>query len=165
MDLSTLQNAPGARKVRKRVGRGHSAGQGKTCGRGHKGQKSRSGYSARRGFEGGQMPLYRRLPKRGFHHTERFPVVIINVDVLEQMFDAGTVVTPEMLYESGLLEAAKGGVKVLGRGELKTKLTVKVHAVSPGAKAKIEAAGGTVELIVPPKMAAVKAAPTQPQED
>jgi len=165
MDLSTLQNAPGARKTRKRVGRGHSAGQGKTCGRGHKGQKSRSGYSARRGFEGGQMPLYRRLPKRGFHHQDRFPFAIINVDVLEQKFDEGTVVTPELLYEAGLLEAAKGGVKVLGRGELSKNFILKVHAVSPGAKAKIEAAGGVVELIVPPKKAAVKAAATQSQED
>ncbi len=159
MDLSTLELAPGARKARKRLGRGPSSGQGKTAGKGHKGQKARSGYSRRRGFEGGQMPLSRRVPKRGFHHQKRFAFAVINVDVLESIFDAGTLVTPEALLEAGLIEASKGGVKVLGRGELNTKLTVRANEVSPTARAKIEAAGGTVEIL------ALPARPAKQQED
>jgi large subunit ribosomal protein L15 len=159
MDLSTLELAPGARKNRKRLGRGPSSGQGKTAGKGHKGQKARSGYSRRRGFEGGQMPLSRRVPKRGFHHRKRFPYAVVNVDVLESIFDAGTVVTPELLFETGLIEPSKGGVKILGRGELATKLTVRANEVSPTARAKIEAAGGTVEILALPESA------TKQQED
>lgn len=147
MDLSTLRNAPGARKDRKRVGRGPSSGLGKTSGRGHKGQKARSGYSRRAGFEGGQMPLHRRIPKRGFNHRKRYPYVNVNVDVLNSRFEDGAVVTPEVLLAKGLIEITKGGVKLLGRGEITKKLTVKVNEVSPGARAKIEAAGGTVDVI------------------
>ena len=138
MDLSTLQNAPGARKSRKRVGRGPSSGSGKTAGRGHKGQKARSGYSARRGFEGGQMPLHRRVPKRGFHHSKRYPVFNVNIDVLESKFEAGASVTPETLLAAGLIEVTKGGVKILGRGEITKKLTVTANEVTPGARADRE---------------------------
>jgi large subunit ribosomal protein L15 len=147
MDLSTLKTAPGARKKRNRVGRGPGSGNGKTCGRGHKGQKSRSGYSRKAGFEGGQMPINRRLPKRGFYHEDRFPCFIVNLDVLEQKWEAGVDVTPETLVKAGLAEPMKGGVKILGRGELTKKLTVRCNAISEGARGKIESAGGTVELI------------------
>jgi large subunit ribosomal protein L15 len=161
MDLSTLKNAPGARKNRKRVGRGPSSGTGKTAGRGHKGQKARSGYSRRAGFEGGQMPLHRRIPKRGFHHRKRYPYVNVNLDVLDSAFDAGALVTPETLVAAGLIEMTKGGVKILGRGEITKKLTVKANEVTPGARAKIEAAGGTVDIIGVP----ASAAPKEGQED
>ncbi|HNR33216.1 MAG TPA: 50S ribosomal protein L15 [Candidatus Hydrogenedentes bacterium] len=147
MDLSGLKSASGARKKRKRVGRGRASGHGKTCGRGHKGQKSRSGVTLRPGFEGGQMPLHRRLPKRGFHHEKRWPTAVVNVDTLERIFDDGTEVTSAMLVEAGLAQALPGGVKVLGRGEIKSRLTLKVQAVSPSARAKIEAAGGSVEIV------------------
>jgi large subunit ribosomal protein L15 len=142
-----LQGNPGARKARKRIGRGPGSGHGKTAGRGHKGQKARSGYSRRYGFEGGQMPLLRRIPKRGFHHRDRFPLAIVNVDTLDHVFKPGAVVTPETLVAAGLADACPGGVKVLGRGEIAKRLTVKVNAISPGARAKIEAAGGTVEIL------------------
>lgn len=148
MDLSTLKRTPGVQKQRKRLGRGPGSGTGKTAGRGHKGQKSRSGYSRRQGFEGGQMPINRRLPKRGFYHGKRFPFAIVNLDVLETCFDSGAEVTPEVLIKAGLAEATNGGVKLLGRGEITKKLTVKVHAVSAGARQKIEAAGGSVEVLV-----------------
>lgn len=157
MDLSTLTRGSGARKQRKRVGRGPGSGNGKTAGRGHKGQKSRSGYSRRAGFEGGQMPLHRRLPKRGFNHRDRFPLAIINLDTLNERFEAGVEVTPALLIEAGLVDETKGGVKVLGRGELTKKLTVKAQAVSPGACTKIEAAGGTVEIIVQPNKGEINA--------
>jgi len=145
MDLSTLTSS-GTLKRRKRVGRGPGSGNGKTAGRGHKGQKARSGYSKVAGFEGGQMPLHRRLPKRGFNHRDRFPFAIVNLDVLDRLFKAGDKVTPEVLAEKGLVDETKGGVKVLGRGEITKKLTVVAMAVSPGARAKIEAAGGSVEI-------------------
>lgn len=151
MDLNTLKHAPGARKNRKRVGRGPGSTRGKTAGRGMKGQKSRSGYRRRAGFEGGQMPLHRRLPKRGFRHLDRHPVEVVNVDTLGRIFEDGAEVTAEAIIEAGLVGATRGGVKVLGRGELTRKLLVTVHAVSPGARAKIEAAGGTVALIAAPK--------------
>jgi large subunit ribosomal protein L15 len=147
MDLSEITVAPGAKKKRKRLGRGPGSGRGKTAGRGHKGQKSRSGYSHRFGFEGGQMPLNRRLPKRGFHHSSRFPYSTVNVDSLERVFEAGAEVTPEALIRAGLADATKGGIKVLGRGQLTKGLTVRVHAISNSARQKIEAAGGTVEII------------------
>lgn len=159
MDLSKLRSAPGARKGRKRVGRGTGSGHGKTCGRGHKGQKSRSGVTLRPGFEGGQMPLHRRLPKRGFHHEKRWPMGIVNVDALERTFDDGMEVTSAMLVEAGLAQALPGGVKVLGRGEIKTRLTLKVQAVSPSARVKIEGAGGVIE-IVGRESAGAAAAPT-----
>jgi large subunit ribosomal protein L15 len=161
MDLSTLQNAPGGRKTRKRIGRGPSSGNGKTAGRGHKGQKARSGYSARRGFEGGQMPLHRRVPKRGFHHSKRYPLFNVNIDVLESVFQAGDVVTPELMLSKGVIEITKGGVKILGRGEITKKLVVKANEVSPGARAKIEAAGGSIEIIGAP----VKTGAKEGQED
>lgn len=147
MDLSTLGGARGARKKRHRVGRGPSSGSGKTSGRGQKGAQSRSGYKRRAGFEGGQMPLHRRLPKRGFGHEERWPMAVVNVDTLEKTFDAGMEVTSEMLVKAGIARKESGGVKLLGRGEIKTKLTVKVQGASPSAKAKIEAAGGTIEIV------------------
>lgn len=154
MDLSTL--SPGPRKKRKRVGRGPGSGTGKTSGRGHKGQKSRSGYSRRFGFEGGQMPLIRRLPKRGFHHAERHPMAKVNVDILESAFDAGSEVNAEELVKRGLAKPLSGGVKVLGRGDLSKTLTLKVNAISAGARAKVESAGGTVEIVEAPVARAVK---------
>jgi len=147
MDLSSLKNARGARKNRNRVGRGPGSGNGKTCGRGHKGQKSRSGYSRRLGFEGGQMPLNRRLPKRGFKHFDRHACAIVNVDTLEKFFEDGAEVTPEVLVARGLADECPGGVKILGRGELTKKLTVKANLVSASARGKIEAVGGAVELL------------------
>lgn len=147
MELHDLKDAPGARKKRKRVGRGPASGTGKTSGRGHKGQQSRSGHSTRPGFEGGQMPLHRRLPKRGFNHTNRRPVAIVNVDTLDKVFDSGAEVTAEAIIEKGLAAQRRGGVKVLGRGDVTKRIALKVQAVSPGARQKIEAAGGSVELI------------------
>lgn len=159
MDLSTL--SPGARKKRKRVGRGPGSGTGKTSGRGHKGQKSRSGYSRRFGFEGGQMPLLRRLPKRGFNHSERHPIAEINLDILDAAIDGDAELTTEDLVKRKLAKPLSGGVKILGRGEITKKLTLKVNAISAGARAKVEAAGGTVELIEAPASRAIK----KPRED
>jgi len=147
MDLSSLNNAAAERKKRKRIGRGPSSGTGKTSGKGHKGQKARAGYTKVRGFEGGQMPLHRRMPKRGFNHQDRFPFAIVNVDTLEASFEAGADVFPESLIEKGLVDIRRGGVKVLGRGEITKKMTVRAHAVTSSARAKIEAAGGSVQLI------------------
>lgn len=145
MDLANLHPAAGSKHSDSfRVGRGHGSGNGKTAGRGQKGQKSRSGGKIRVGFEGGQMPLYRRLPKRGFHNRNTKEIVGINVEALNR-FEDGAEVTIAALVESGLVSNPKDGVKILGNGELTKKLTVKVTAVSEGAKAKIEAAGGTVE--------------------
>lgn len=144
MDLSNLRPAEGSKHSDNfRRGRGHGSGNGKTAGKGHKGQKARSG-APRPGFEGGQMPLYRRLPKRGFHNRNTKEIVGINVEALNR-FEDGTVVTIATLVESGLVSNPRDGVKILGNGELTKKLTVKVTAVSEGAKTKIEAAGGTVE--------------------
>ena len=128
-----------------RRGRGHASGNGKTAGKGHKGQKARSG-APRPGFEGGQMPLYRRLPKRGFTNRNSKTIVGINVSALER-FENDTVVTVETLIEAGIVKNPRDGVKILGNGELTKKLNVKVDAVSEGAKAKIEAVGGTCEVI------------------
>lgn len=146
MRLHELKPAAGSRKSRKRVGRGPGSGSGKTSGRGHKGQKSRSGHSLNPGFEGGQMPLHRRLPKRGFVNIFRKVHRTINVDRLNS-FEAGTVVTPESMLEAGLLKKGEGDVKVLGNGEVKVSLTVKAHRFTKTAAQKIEAAGGTVEVI------------------
>lgn len=144
MNLSNLHPAAGSKHNDAfRVGRGHGSGNGKTAGRGQKGQKSRSGGKVRVGFEGGQMPLYRRLPKRGFKNRNTKEIVGINVEALNR-FEDGAEVTIAALVESGLVSNPKDGVKILGNGELTKKLTVKVTAVSEGAKAKIEAAGGTV---------------------
>lgn len=146
MDLSSLKNTPGARKTRKRVGRGRASGMGKTSTRGHKGQYARSGHKFKLGFEGGQMPLTRRLPKRGFTNYTRVVYAPVNVGELER-FDDGTEVTPQLLKANGLFANKFDGVKVLGNGGLTKKLTVKVNGVSAAAKAKIEAAGGTVEIV------------------
>lgn len=147
MELYNLKKNAGATKKRKRVGRGPGSGHGKTSCRGQKGQKSRAGYSRHFGFEGGQMPLHRRLPKRGFKHEERWPMSVVNVDALEKAFEAGADVTAESVVATGLVRPAKGGLKVLGRGEITKALTVKVQAITPSAQKKIEAAGGSVEII------------------
>lgn len=146
MDLSTLQPAEGSRHNDNfRRGRGHGSGNGKTAGKGHKGQKARSG-APRIGFEGGQMPLYRRLPKRGFKCRNSKEIVALNVSVLDR-FEDGAEITVDTLIESGLVSNPKDGVKLLGNGEVSKKFTVKVNAFSESAKAKIEAAGGNAEVI------------------
>ena len=143
MDLSNLQPAAGAKHSNNfRRGRGHGSGNGKTAGKGH---KARSG-APRIGFEGGQMPLYRRLPKRGFTNRNTLEIEAINVSALER-FDNDTEVTIELLMETGVIKSPKDGVKILGNGELTKKLTVKANAFSEGAKAKIEALGGKAEVI------------------
>jgi large subunit ribosomal protein L15 len=144
--LSKLSPSKGANKKPKRVGRGPGSGVGKTCGRGQKGQKSRSGGGVHPGFEGGQMPLQRRLPKRGFTNPFRKEWTVVNVGRLD-VFDDGAVVDVQTLLERGLISKVGDGVKILGKGELKKKLTIKVHAISAGALAKIEQAGGAFEEI------------------
>src|SRR5881396_299514 len=130
MSLSNLRPPKGAKHAKKRIGRGQGSGQGKTAGRGHKGAKSRSGFKFKRGFEGGQMPLHRRVPKRGFHNPFRVEYEVINLDTLGTVFDTGTVVTPDLLRERGLVPNGKGLVKVLARGELSKALTVRAHKFS-----------------------------------
>jgi len=147
MDLSNLKPPKGAKHAKKWVGRGQGSGQGKTAGRGHKGAKSRSGFKFKRGFEGGQMPLHRRVPKRGFHNPFRVAYEVVNLDTLGEKFDAGTVVTPEMLRERGLLAGVDRPVKVLARGEITKQLTVRAHKFSGKAAEKIAAAGGATEVI------------------
>jgi large subunit ribosomal protein L15 len=146
MNLHSLKNTHGARKTRKRLGRGMSSGLGKTSGRGHKGQYARSGHKHKLGFEGGQMRLIRRIPKRGFKNVSRLEYLPVNVCSLE-VFEAGTTVTPDLIKSNGLANGAGDGIKILGVGKVSKKLTVKAHAFSDGAKAKIEAAGGTCEVI------------------
>ncbi len=146
MNLHTLKPADGARKKEIRVGRGIGSGVGKTCGRGHKGQKARSGGGVRPGFEGGQMPIYRRLPKRGFKNIWAKKFAEVNVETLNR-FDDGAVVDAVALVEVGILKNVLDGVKVLGKGEITKKLTVKLQAFSKSAKEKIEAVGGTAEVI------------------
>lgn len=147
MKLHELKPAEGAKTKAKRVGRGTGSGMGKTSTRGQKGQWSRSGGGVRPGFEGGQMPLARRLPKRGFTNHFAKVYTVVNVEVLEKL-DAGTVVTAELLKEKGIIsKIEKDGIKVLGRGELSKKLTVKANKVSASAKEQIEAAGGNVEVV------------------
>ncbi len=146
MNLSTLTPAAGSvQNDNFRRGRGHGSGNGKTSGKGHKGQKARSG-APRPGFEGGQMPLFRRLPKRGFTDRNSKEIVAINVDRLER-FENGSEVTVQKLMDAGIVKNPRDGVKILGNGELTKKLTVRVNAFSESAKAKIEAAGGTAEVI------------------
>ena len=147
MDLSNLKPADGAKHPKKRVGRGHGSGQGTQAGRGHKGAQSRSGYSFKRGFEGGQMPLHRRIPKRGFHNVFRTEYAVVNLDTLAERFEDGAVVTPETLHELGLIRQTRRPVKVLARGEVTKKLTVKAHKFSGKAAEKIAAAGGTTEIL------------------
>ena len=146
MDLSNLRPAEGSKTSNNfRRGRGHGSGNGKTAGKGHKGQKARSG-APRPGFEGGQMPLYRRLPKRGFTNRNTKEIVGINLTALER-FEDGATVTVESLLEAGIVKNPRDGVKILGNGELTKKLTVQVNAYSASAKEKIEALGGTAEVI------------------
>lgn len=147
MNLSTLRPNEGSKKSTFRVGRGHGSGNGKTAGKGHKGQKARSGGSIRPGFEGGQMPLYRRLPKRGFININSKEIVGINVELLNR-FEDGAEVTVEALSTAGILKNPRDGVKILGKGELTKKLNVKVNAFSETAKQKIEAVGGTAEEVM-----------------
>ncbi len=144
--LSRLAPPPGARKKTKRVGRGPGSGLGKTSGRGQKGQKSRSGGGIARGFEGGQMPAQRRMPKRGFTNPFRKVLAIVNVGRLDG-FEDGAVVDPEALVSSGIIKKVGDGVKILGKGELNKKLTIRAHAVSSSAREKIEKAGGVFEEI------------------
>lgn len=146
MKLHELKATEGARHTRNRVGRGIATGNGKTSGRGQKGQKSRSGGGVRPGFEGGQTPLYRRLPKRGFYNPFRKEYAVVNVEQLNR-FAEGTEVTPALLIETGVVSNEKDGVKILGNGKLEVKLTVKANKFSASAKEAIEAAGGTAEVI------------------
>jgi len=146
MDLSNLKPPKGATRNRKRVGRGPGSGLGKTAGRGSKGAQSRSGYHKKRGFEGGQMPLHRRLPKRGFHNPFRVEYAVVNLDDLAARFTAGTVVTPETLRAERLV-TTKQPIKVLARGEIAVALTVKAHKFSGKAAEKIAAAGGSIETL------------------
>ncbi len=146
MDLSNLKPPKGAKHAKKRIGRGQGAGHGHTASRGHKGAKSRSGFKFKRGFEGGQMPLQRRLPKRGFHNPFRVEFEVVNLDTLAARFDAGAVITPEALVEAGLV-TGNGKVKVLARGDVDKALTVRVHRFSGKAAEKIAAAGGQAEAL------------------
>jgi len=146
MKLHELKPAEGSRHTRKRLGRGTGSGLGKTSGKGHKGQNARSGGGVRPGFEGGQNPLYRRLPKRGFNNINRKEYAIVSLDALNR-FEEGTVVTPELLKETGVISAIRDGVKVLANGELTVKLTVKAHKFSSTAVEKIAQVGGTTEVI------------------
>ena len=147
MKLHELSPAPGSTSERKRIGRGPASGQGKTAGKGHKGQKARAGRGMRAGFEGGQMPLQRRIPKRGFVNIFAKEIAIVNLSAIDEKFEDGAVVDVEALINAGLVKKALDGVKVLGNGEITKKLTVKVNAFSESAKAKIEAAGGKAEVI------------------
>ena len=146
MKLHEMKPAEGSRKARKRVGRGMSSGHGKTSGRGHDGQNARSGGGVRLGFEGGQIPLFQRLPKRGFTNINRKDYAIVNVEKLN-IFDEGTEVTPELLIETGIVSNAKSGIKILGNGILEKKITVKANKFSASAKEAIEKAGGQTEVV------------------
>ena len=147
MKLHELSPAEGSKKSAKRIGRGTASGQGKTAGKGQKGQKSRSGYSRRPGFEGGQMPLQRRVPKRGFNNIFATEYAVVNLSTLNDRFEDGATVDAQSLKDAGVIKKALDGVKVLGKGEITKAITVKVAAISESAKAKIEAAGGKVEVL------------------
>jgi len=147
MSLNNLRPPRGARRPRKRVGRGPGSGHGKTASRGSKGAKSRSGFRMKRGFEGGQMPLHRRVPKRGFTNPFRVEYAVVNLDTLAEVFEAGASVTPDVLRERGVVRQASAPVKILGRGDLVKALTVQAHKFSESALKKIAAAGGTTEVI------------------
>ena len=144
LSLNNLHPAPGSTHKKKRVGRGPGSGLGKTAGRGNKGQKSRSGYSGKAGFEGGQMPLQRRLPKRGFTNIFKKKWLEISLAALEKAFAAGETVTPELLHQRGLIPKAKHDMVVLGNGELSKALQISAHRFTKSARAKIEAAGGSI---------------------
>lgn len=146
--LNNLRAPEGATHKRKRLGRGQGSGLGKTSGRGNKGQKSRSGYSRKRGFEGGQMPLHRRLPKRGFTNIFKREWAEVNLSRIEELFDSGASVTPEILVEKGLVrKSLKGSIAVLGKGDLSKSLSISAHRFSESARSKIVAAGGKAEVI------------------
>ncbi len=145
MKLSELAPAPGSRKKRKRVGRGPGSGHGKTSCKGHKGQNARSGGGTKPGFEGGQMPLQRRLPKRGFTNIFAKNIAIVNISTLDRLEE--TTITPEVLVKQGVLKSILDGVKILGNGEISKPITVKAHAFSASAKEKIENAKGSIEII------------------
>jgi large subunit ribosomal protein L15 len=147
MDLSNLKPAERSKFSKKRVGRGHGTGQGAQAGRGHKGAQSRSGYKNKRGFEGGQMPLHRRVPKRGFHNEFRKEYAVVNLDTLAERFDEGTVITPDLLREQGLIKSSRQPIKVLARGDIGKKLTIRAHKFSGKAAEKIAAAGGATEVL------------------
>ncbi len=147
MVLTDLKPAEGSKTKGWRVGRGHGSGNGKTAGKGHKGQNARSGGGVRPGFEGGQMPLYRRIPKRGFTCRNSKEIIALNVSLLNEVFEDGAVVDIDALKSKGLVSHVRDGVKVLGNGEITKKLTVKVNYFSEAAKEKIEAAGGSAEVI------------------
>lgn len=146
MKLHTLKPAEGSRQERNRVGRGQGSGNGKTAGRGSKGQKSRSGGRVRIGFEGGQTPLFRRLPKRGFTNINRKEYAIVNLDTLNR-FEDGTTVTPALLVEAGIIKNELSGIKILGEGQLERKLTVQAAKFSKAAEEAINAAGGSIEVV------------------
>jgi large subunit ribosomal protein L15 len=146
MDLSNLRKPKGSTHAKKRIGRGQGSGNGKTAGRGHKGAKSRSGFKRKRGFEGGQMPLHRRVPKRGFHNPFREEYQVVNLDTLVERFEVGVDITPELLRERGLV-SREGPIKVLARGEVGKALTVRAHKFSGKAAEKIAAAGGRAEVL------------------
>lgn len=147
MKLHELSPAEGSKKTARRIGRGHGSGWGKTAGKGHKGQKARAGHGMRPGFEGGQMPLQRRIPKRGFNNIFAKDIVAVNVGTLEKKFENGAVVDIDALVEAGVLKNSFDGVKILSNGTLTKSLTVKATAFSQSAKEKIEAAGGKAEVI------------------
>lgn len=147
MNLTNLKPRPGSKHRVKRLGNGESSGKGKTCGKGHKGQKARSGGSIRLGFEGGQMPLFRRMPKRGFNNAEfRTTYAVVNLGSLEGAFENGVTVNEALLIEAGLIRKPYDGVKILATGELTKKLNIEVNKASDAAKAAIEKAGGTLRL-------------------
>ncbi len=146
MKLHELSPAPGSVKEQKRIGRGHGSGNGKTAGKGHKGQKARAGRGIRAGFEGGQMPLQRRVPKRGFHNIFGKEYALVNIGSLNK-FESGATIDATALKEAGLIKKEHDGVKILGNGKLEKKLTIKAAAFSESAKAKIEEAGGKAEVI------------------
>ena len=147
LSLNNLHPAPGSTHKKKRLGRGPGSGLGKTSGKGHKGQKSRSGYSSRPGFEGGQMPLQRRLPKRGFTNIFKKQWIEIGLGKIEQNFNAGDEVTPEILHERGLIKKAKHDLVILGTGEITKSLKISAHRFTKSAREKIEKAGGTATEI------------------
>ena len=146
MAMNNLRPPKGMKHAKKRIGRGQGSGNGKTAGRGHKGAKSRSGFTFKRGFEGGQMPLHRRVPKRGFHNPFRVEYEVVNLDAISEKFEAGSEVTPELLREHGLV-GRTGGVKILARGDITKRLTIRAHKFSGKAAEKIAAAGGAAEAI------------------
>jgi large subunit ribosomal protein L15 len=147
MDLSNLKPSDRSKFSKKRVGRGHGSGNGTQAGRGHKGAKSRSGFTFKRGFEGGQMPLHRRIPKRGFHNPGRVEYAVVNLDSLAERFEPETIVTPTLLRASGLIRSSRERIKILARGEVTKKLTVQAHKFSGKAADKIVAAGGLTEVL------------------